>query len=65
MLRQLRASFSIQNAVLVQKYVRRPLIIDPQSRAMKWLSNMHKDRLAIVDPKVGCVLWKLVLQWET
>jgi dynein heavy chain len=45
-------TFSIQNAVLVQKYVRWPLIIDPQSQAVKWLSNMHKDRLTIVDPKI-------------
>jgi len=53
-------AFSIQNAVLVQKYVRWPLIIDPQSQAMKWLSNMHKDRLIIVDPKIDG--WMRVLE---
>jgi dynein heavy chain len=53
-------AFSIQNAVLVQKYVRWPLIIDPQSQAVKWLSNMHKGRLTVVDPKIDG--WMRVLE---
>jgi len=53
-------AFSVQNAVLVQKHVRWPLIIDPQSQAIKWLSNMHKDRLTIVDPKIDG--WMRVLE---
>jgi len=45
-------AFSIQNAVLVRQYVRWPLVIDPQSQALKWLSSTNKDRLTIVDPKI-------------
>eukprot|EP00792_Barthelona_sp_PAP020_P009037 TRINITY_DN3265_c0_g2_i1.p1 TRINITY_DN3265_c0_g2~~TRINITY_DN3265_c0_g2_i1.p1 ORF type:complete len:4670 (+),score=1289.10 TRINITY_DN3265_c0_g2_i1:29-14038(+) len=36
-------NFSIENGILVQKSVRWPLMIDPQSQANKWIRNLEED----------------------
>jgi dynein heavy chain len=53
-------SFSAENAVLVTRGKRWPLMIDPQGQANKWVKNLEKDRkLLIIDAKDEDLLRKL------
>jgi dynein heavy chain len=38
-----RDTFSIENAIIIEKNNRWPLLIDPQGQANKWVRNMFKN----------------------
>ncbi|KAG8186375.1 hypothetical protein JTE90_026794 [Oedothorax gibbosus] len=44
-----RDAFSTDNGVIVEYGKRWPLMIDPQGQAHKWVKNMERDNLAIVE----------------
>ena len=53
-------SFSVDNAIVMSKSRRWPLIIDPQGQANKWIRNMEKkNSLAVVKLTDGDFIRKL------
>lgn len=43
-------SFSVENAIIVARGRRWPLLIDPQGQASKWIKNMHASNLQACFP---------------
>ena len=51
---------SVENAILVTKTFRRPLMIDPQMQANKWIKNMERDQgLLVVKPTTGNLIKRI------